>query len=141
MINFWASWCTPCRDELPAIVAVYLAHRERGLEVLAVNLTDQERRRDVQRLVDDLGLAFPVLLDERGRARRRYDLVAVPTTVFVDTAGVVRWVHAGPLTSGVLAAGLRTIVGPSPRVTPPSRGDHGAGRSSIRFGGPFMAGR
>lgn len=112
IVNFWASWCEPCRVELPEIVAVYHANRERGLVVLAVNLTDQERKKDVGAFVRATGIPFPVLLDDRGRVRERYGLVAVPTTLFIDSAGTVRRIHPGPITRQGLADGLGLILGP-----------------------------
>lgn len=113
LINFWATWCAPCRQEMPDLAAVRQAHQANGLEVLAVNLTDQERLKDVQAFVAELALPFPVLLDERGRARERYGIATLPTTYFVDTLGLVRGVHPGPLTSGALQKGLALIL-PAP---------------------------
>lgn len=116
LVNFWATWCTPCRQEMPELAAAWQAHRAKGLEVLAVNLTDQERLKDVEAFVAELSLPFPVLLDKRGRVRERYSLATLPTTYFVDSLGVVRGVHPGPLTSGALAKGLTLILptaGPS----------------------------
>jgi thiol-disulfide isomerase/thioredoxin len=110
LINFWASWCGPCRTEVPALVSAYQDHRSAGLSVLAINLTDQERRKDVIRFAEDLGMPFPVLLDEHGRVREEFGLVTVPTTVFVDSAGVVRGVHPGPLDGDALARGLEAIL-------------------------------
>jgi peroxiredoxin len=116
IINFWATWCVPCRQEMPELAAAWQARRASGLEVLAVNLTDQERLKDVAAFVAELALPFPVLLDKRGRVRERYDLVTLPTTYFVDSVGVVRAVHPGPLTRGALEKGLALILpaaGPS----------------------------
>ena len=110
VLNFWASWCGPCRTEMPDLVSAFQAHQSQGLHVLAINLTDQERRKDVSRFVDDLAMPFPVLLDENGRVRERFELVAVPTTVFVDSTGVIRRVHSGPISREALARGLDAIL-------------------------------
>ncbi len=110
VINFWASWCEPCRAEMPEFVSAYRAHRDEGLHFLAINLTDQERRKDVARFVEDLGMTFTVLLDENGRVRERFELVTVPTTVFVDSTGVVRSVDSGPISRERLATGLDAIL-------------------------------
>ena len=109
IINFWASWCEPCRTEMPELIDAW--HRNTGaFEILAVNLTDQEKRKDVTRFVAEFGVPFPVLLDARGKVRERYSLTLLPTTVFVDSAGIVRTVHSGPLTEGALELGLGTIL-------------------------------
>ena len=110
LVNFWASWCKPCREEMPEIVLRYEWLHQAGLEVLAINLTDQERRKDIQRFVGEFRLPFPVLLDVKGKVRRRYDLLGVPMTVFVDTVGVVAAVHTGPMTSETLDRGLTSIL-------------------------------
>lgn len=110
LVNFWASWCVPCRQEMPELAAAWQARRTSGLEVLAVNLTDQERLKDVEAFVVEFALPFPVLLDKRGRVRERYGLAALPTTYFVDSLGVVRGVHAGPLSRPALEKGLALIL-------------------------------
>jgi peroxiredoxin len=114
IVNFWASWCEPCRIEIPSLMAVYQEHAARGLVVLAVNLTDQERREDIARFVETTAMPFPVLLDERGTIRERYGLTAVPTTVFIDRSGVVQRIHPGPISREALEVGLETILGPWP---------------------------
>jgi cytochrome c biogenesis protein CcmG/thiol:disulfide interchange protein DsbE len=114
VINFWASWCVPCRTEMPHLVAVYQEHAARGLAVLAVNLTDQERSEDIGRFVESTAMPFPALLDARGRVRERYRLVAVPTTVFVDRSGVVQRIHPGPIGRKTLEDGVKSILGPDP---------------------------
>jgi thiol-disulfide isomerase/thioredoxin len=106
LINFWASWCKPCRSEMPDIVAAYQAHKETGLEVLAINLTDQEGMKDVRKFVAEFQMPFPVLLDEKGQVRRLYALRGLPTTVFIGADGVVRLVNPGPITAEKLKQGL-----------------------------------
>jgi hypothetical protein len=97
---------------MPLIVAAYQAHHGSGLEVLAVNLRDQEAHgRDVERFVEQFQLPFPVLLDQRGRVRRRYALSGVPTSVFIDAGGAVRVIHPGPVAQEALVRGLAVIMG------------------------------
>lgn len=112
VVNFWATWCRPCRQEMPEIIAAYQAQRASGLEVLAVNLSDQESMKDVRKFVAELELPFPVLLDEKGKTRDRYRLVTVPTSVFIDAKGIVREVNAGPISTEVLERGLTSILPP-----------------------------
>ena len=113
-LNFWASWCKTCRPEMGDIIAAYNAHRPAGLEVLAINLTDQERMRDVRAFVQDLELPFPVLLDQKGKVRRLYALRGVPTSVFVDARGIVRLVNIGPISPETIQRGLNQILSVQP---------------------------
>ena len=95
---------------MPEIILAYEKAHEAGLEVVAINLTDQERKNDIRRFVDEFRLPFPVALDERGKGRRRCGLIGVPSTVFVDSSGVVRAVHSGPMTHESLDQDLATIL-------------------------------
>lgn len=111
LINFWATWCEPCKVEMPALVAAYQAHQAAGLVVLAINLTDQESStKDVRKFVAEFQMPFPVLLDDRGKVRRRYALRGVPTTVFIGADGVVRAVNPGPITVEALQQHLAQIL-------------------------------
>lgn len=110
LLSFWATWCPPCRAEMPEIVAAYRAQKEAGLEVVAVNLTDQEWLKDVRKFVTEFEMPFPVLLDERGRVRELYALISVPTYVFIGPDGVVRVVNSGPMSTESLKRGLAQIV-------------------------------
>ncbi len=91
-------------------VAAYNTHHAAGLEVLAINLTDQEQMKDVRKFVDELQLPFAVLLDHKGKARKRYALHGVPTSVFIDAQGIVRLVNPGPITSEAIQRGLAEIM-------------------------------
>lgn len=101
LLNFWTSWCAPCRVEMPLLQALYEAYRDDGLVVLAVNLEEEPER--VAAFVEDLGLAFPVLLDEKAAVGTLYRVRGAPTTYFIDRDGVIRQRYVGPLTADVLA--------------------------------------
>jgi len=114
LINFWASWCTPCRGEMPSIIAAYKAHLPAGLAVLAIDLTDQEgSAKDIRKFQAEYQMPFPVLLDEKGTTRKLYALRGVPTSVFVGADGVVRGVNPGPISEAALQKHLSEIL-PAP---------------------------
>jgi thiol-disulfide isomerase/thioredoxin len=108
IINLWASWCPPCRGELPDLETLAREYGDRGLVVLGVNL--QEDRASVQRYADALGLTFTIALDRQGAVANRYNLNALPTSYFVDRAGTVRDVNIGPLTERGLRAKLGKVL-------------------------------
>ena len=111
VVTFWGTWCPPCKAEFPELVAAHRKYREAGLEVLAVNQRDQElRTSDVEAFVKEYGVEFSVALDARGRSRRSYRLIALPTTVFIDTAGIIQSVHMGPISAVELGRGLAAIL-------------------------------
>jgi len=95
IVNFWATWCVPCRREIPELVAAYQRYRQRGLEILAVNL--QENPGAVASFAREFGMEFPVLLDRGGGVAEAYRLIGLPTTFFIDPEGVVKGVFLGQL--------------------------------------------
>lgn len=100
LINFWASWCPPCRLEMPDLVRAYEAHKAEGFVVLGVNLTFQDSLPDVQAFVDEFNMTFPVLLDEAGEVTENlYRLRGLPLSVFVNREGVITRVHLGAMTA------------------------------------------
>jgi len=114
LINFWASWCKPCRSEMPFIIAAYRTHQQAGLAVLAIDLTDQEgSNKDIRKFQGEFQMPFPVLLDEKGKARKLYRLRGVPTSVFVGSDGMIRSVNPGPISEAVLRDRLQEIL-PAP---------------------------
>ncbi|MBI3969084.1 MAG: redoxin domain-containing protein [Chloroflexi bacterium] len=100
LVNFWATWCGPCRAEMPEIQAYWDAKRGQGLEVLAVDV--REDVEIVQAFVDELGLRFAPLLDLEGDVSTGYRVLGLPTTFFVDREGIVRDIHTGPMTKELL---------------------------------------
>jgi len=90
VINFWATWCGPCRQEMPALDELYNKYRLAGLTLLSVNVDESvERAAEMARA---LKVSYPVLIDERKDVSRSYQVSAMPLTVLVDREGVVRYV-------------------------------------------------
>ena len=84
-LNFWATWCGPCRDEMPSVEILYKRFKDKGLEILAVNC--QENQEDVLAFMANYGLTFPALLDEDGRVSGAYGIQAIPTTFLINRDG------------------------------------------------------
>ncbi len=111
VVNLWASWCTPCRAEMPALPAAYEADHARGLEILAVNMTYQDREQDAQTFVQDFGLTFTIPLDRDGTVARQYLLRALPSTFFVGPDGVIRKVViGGPMSEATIRSTVSELL-------------------------------
>lgn len=93
MINFWATWCGPCRQEMPLLDELYSRYQRVGFNLLGVNIDDDSSR--AMKMVDELGVSFPVLFDARKEVSKLYEVNAMPVTVLVDREGNVRHVHHG----------------------------------------------
>lgn len=105
VLNFWATWCTPCRKEMPEFQALWEAHEAEGdVVVLAVNL--QESAGNVTEFVDEFGLTFPVVLDSGGDVLDQYGLPGLPGTFFIDAEGVLQARVLGPLSGERLDEGV-----------------------------------
>lgn len=100
LINFWASWCMPCRVEMPAIERAYRRYRAEGFEVLAIDI--EETPETVQDFVNELGLTFTVLLDEDGTVAQQYFVRGIPTSFFLDRQGYVVASHLGAMSPAVI---------------------------------------
>lgn len=90
LLNFWATWCGPCRLEMPAMQQRY---EETGLNILAINFDEPPDL--VQAFVDELQLTFPILMDPGGLIQQLYQVRGYPTSYFVDEEGVIRIIHIG----------------------------------------------
>lgn len=93
LINFWASWCGPCRQEMPELEALHQRYRDLGFTVFGINV--EQDRSSAERILRDLGLSFPVLFDDENKVSELYDVDAMPVTVLVDRNGEVRFAHKG----------------------------------------------
>lgn len=95
MLNFWASWCAPCRAEIPDMQRFY---EDKDVEIVAVNLTTSEHSQDaILEFVEEFGMTFPVLLDEKGSAQTIYEIQPIPTTFLLNSKGYVHNIAYGPL--------------------------------------------
>lgn len=114
LVNMWASWCTPCKYEMPAIQGVYEEYRDQGFTVLAVNLTKKDVLSSVKSFVEEHGLTFPILLDQDGRVEEAYQLRGLPTSFFIDRDGIIQSVViGGPMSEEVVRERVEQIMGDS----------------------------
>ncbi len=93
MINFWATWCGPCRQEMPLLDELYARYQRVGFSLLGINIDDDSRR--AMAMVDELGVSFPVLFDEHKEVSKLYEVEAMPVTILLDREGTVRHIHHG----------------------------------------------
>ncbi len=93
LVDFFASWCIPCRKSFPHVEALYQELHERGLTVLAVNV--DERRKQADQFLQSFHYTMPVVFDPEGKAAQAFELKAMPSTVIVDRRGFIRFIHMG----------------------------------------------
>ena len=110
IINFWATWCAPCRQEMRALQTVYEAHKADGLAVLAVSQDQQDKVEAVRAYCITLGITFPPLLDPDGHVATHYNVFLLPSTVFIHPSGTVVAVHLGAMTPAQIEQYLRAIL-------------------------------
>lgn len=96
MLNFWATWCGPCRIEIPAMVKLYDEYQSKGFEIVAINLREDPSKVSV--FVEQYKMRFPILLDVDARVSEAYFVRGIPTSVFLDDRGIIKAVHMGTLT-------------------------------------------
>ncbi|MBI2724574.1 MAG: TlpA family protein disulfide reductase [Chloroflexi bacterium] len=111
LINFWASWCVPCRKEMPDIVAAYEATKADGLVVVGVDL--QENAAAIQAFAQEFGMNFPIAIDKNGSVGQAWRIggpvQGIPSSYFVDRDGIVRARAYGPMTAEAVAGNLAKI--------------------------------
>ena len=93
MINFWASWCGPCRQEMPLLEGLYQRYESLGFALLGVNV-DEDPTQALDYL-DEVEVSFPVLLDTQNSVSKAYDVIAMPSTILVGRDGTLRYIHHG----------------------------------------------
>ena len=111
IVNIWASWCVPCRDEFPLLVGANGEYRDEGLAVLGIVHRDTPEA--ARRFAAEQGATWPMLLDPDESAYRALIGIGVPQTYFVDPEGIVRWVNFGPFSADGLATASRASFPPA----------------------------
>ena len=94
VVNFWATWCKPCREEMPDLQSVY-EQKEKDVVILAVNM---DAHNDVKGFIDSYSVTFPILLDEEDEVADLYQIISLPTTYFIDERGKIVQKHIGQIT-------------------------------------------
>ncbi len=108
LLNVWATWCHPCRDEIPELRVIYDRYRSRGLELVGVSVDVQGADDNVRQFMQEFEMHYPVWLDPGERISTQFLVVGVPATFLIDRKGVLRWRKSGPIAPGdtTLAAAI-----------------------------------
>lgn len=107
LLNFWATWCPPCRSEMPDLEQLYRERKDQGFVVLAIDL--QEPKAPVRTFVERLGLTFPILMDDTGEVAQRYNIQVLPTSFFIDKEGHIATFNFGALNRSAILRKLEMI--------------------------------
>ena len=89
LINFWATWCPPCRSEMPTMQQIYTEYKGKGFEILAINI-EPDSKDEIRDFMKELRLTFPVLLDSDMKVTRTYRLIGLPVSMLIDRQGIIR---------------------------------------------------
>jgi cytochrome c biogenesis protein CcmG/thiol:disulfide interchange protein DsbE len=116
-VNFWATWCGPCREEIPDLAQVYTAHKDKCFELLG--LAEESGERDeIVAAAAKLGVNYPVLLDDGGKVGDLFEIPAYPRTFLIDTGGRIRKVFEGAVDKAELESALAPLLAEAPASCP-----------------------
>ena len=113
LLNVWATWCHPCRDEIPELQALHERYAARGLELVGVSVDAESADDAIRSFMHDFRMTYPVWRDPGERVSAQFHIVGVPATFLIDREGVLRWRKTGPIQPGdaTLAAALEEALG------------------------------
>lgn len=97
LLNVWATWCHPCREEIPALQRLHERFGARGLEVVGVSVDAAGEEEAIRAFAQDFGMTYPVWLDPGDRVSSTFRLIGVPSTFLIDRDGTLLWKHLGPV--------------------------------------------
>lgn len=129
-LNFWATWCAPCREEMPSMEVLYKNFEKDGLVILAVSIDRVTTTKDIPPFVKGMNLTFPVLIDSWGTTDKPYKRMGVPETFIIDQQGIIREIVIGPKdwTRVDNLKTLTTLLNVTPKTAQPVRGGNQPGR-------------
>ena len=111
LVNLWATWCPPCREEMQSIEKVYNEYKDQGLVVLAVNMTYQDDAQKILPFITARELTFPILLDETGNMANDYQMRSLPSSYFIGRDGIIdEVVIGGPMAEALLRTRIQEII-------------------------------
>lgn len=112
LVNFWASWCPPCKTEMPTMQSVYDIYKDKGFIILAVDAANQDDINNVKRFSSKHLITFPILLDTDGTITNKYHVRSFPTSFFIDGSGVIHEiVIGGPMSEALLKTRVEALIG------------------------------
>ena len=131
-LNFWATWCAPCREEMPSMEVLHKNFEKDGLVILAVSIDRVTTTKDIPPFVKGMNLTFPVLIDSWGKTDKPYKRMGVPETFIIDQQGVIREIIIGPKdwTRVDNLKTLTTLLNVIPKTAQPARGEDQAERAT-----------
>jgi cytochrome c biogenesis protein CcmG/thiol:disulfide interchange protein DsbE len=97
LLNVWATWCHPCRQEIPALEELHRAYGPRGLQVIGVSIDQGDQEQGIREFMQEFGASYPVWLDPEGEVATVFSTVGVPNTFLIGPDGQVLWKHVGPV--------------------------------------------
>ncbi|MBI1794161.1 MAG: TlpA family protein disulfide reductase [Chloroflexi bacterium] len=111
VVNLWATWCLPCRQETPALEKAYEQYKDSGVVILGVDLTNQDLVSDVESFVQEFKLTYPILLDRDGSVGYQYQIKGIPTTFFINRVGIIRtMVVGGPMSETFIRSKIEALL-------------------------------
>lgn len=100
LLNLWATWCVPCREETPYLQSIYEEYGDRGLEIVGISLDAGDATDLVARFVEDYEVTYTILHDPQMRGMELYQVPGLPATFLIDREGTLRWIRYGPILEG-----------------------------------------
>jgi cytochrome c biogenesis protein CcmG, thiol:disulfide interchange protein DsbE len=97
LLNVWATWCAPCREEVPALQELYEAYGPQGFEVVGVSVDAPGEQEAIRRFVREFDVTYPIWFDEAGTVAPTFRTIGVPSTFLIDREGIITWKHLGPV--------------------------------------------